>query len=124
MTTIGSKYRRTKEFLLVYTRLITAAQRRGTISYLDVASVLGIEQPGHHMARQVGQVLGEISEDEHASGRPMLSAVAVATTGFPGDGFFNLASEFGKYSGSSTRDKKQFWERELDQVYSEWSGTQ
>lgn len=123
MTTIGSKYRGTKEFLRVYMKLIAAAQQRGTISYLDVAEVLGIEQPGHHMARQVGQVLGEISEDEHDSGRPMLSAVAVATTGYPGDGFFNLASGFGKYAGSTTRDKKQFWTRELDHVYSEWSGT-
>lgn len=122
MTTIGSKYRGTKEFLLVYAMLISAAQRRSTVSYLEVAHVLGIKQPGHHMARQVGQILGEISEDERASGRPMLSAVAIATTGYPGNGFFVLASRFGKYSGSTTADKKQFWTRELDRVYSEWAG--
>jgi hypothetical protein len=64
MTTIGNKYRGSKEFLLVYTRLIVAAQHRGLVSYKEVARILGIDEPGHHMARKVGQVLGEISEDE------------------------------------------------------------
>lgn len=123
MTTAGSKYRGTKEFLLIYSKLIAASQSRGLVYYKEVANVLGIDTPGHHMAREVGQVLGEISEDEHRAERPLLSAVAVATTGFPGDGFFNLASRLGKYAGNTTRDKKQFWIQERDQVYFEWAGS-
>lgn len=51
MTTIGSKYRGTQEFLRVYSKLIAAAESRGKVSYQEVAAVLGIETPGHHMAK-------------------------------------------------------------------------
>ena len=76
MTIVKAKYRGTKEFLLAYMKLITAAQYRGVVYYTDIAKILGIEKPGHHMGREVGQLLGEISENEHQAGRPMLSAVA------------------------------------------------
>ena len=121
MTTVGDKYRGTKEFLLVYMKLITAAQHRGIVYYTEVARILGIDQPGHHMSREVGQVLGEISEDEHTNGRPMLSAVAVSSKGMPSEGFFNLASRLGKYSGSTTNDEEIFWKQESDRVYSAWA---
>ncbi len=121
MTTVGSKYRGTQEFLLVYMKLISAAQHRGIAYYAEIARILGIEQPGHHMAREVGQVLGEISEDEHQSGRPMLSAVAVASKGPPGEGFYKLAARLGRYSGSSKADEKIFWSSEIDRVYDVWA---
>ena len=124
MTTVGTKYRGTKEFLLVYANLISAAQKRDMVYYNEVASILGIHQPGHHMAREVGQVLGEISEDEHRAGRPMLSAVAIATKGPPGEGFFSLANRLGKYSGSTLDDELSFWEHERDEVYRVWATEQ
>ena len=122
MTTIGSKYRGTKKFLLVYARLIDAAAKRGLLYYEEVARILGINEPGHHMAREVGQVLGEISEDEDKAGRPMLSAVAIATKGYPGEGFFQLAKRLRGYSGTSSQEEKSFWASERHSVYEEWAG--
>ncbi|MFX0199082.1 MAG: hypothetical protein ACFFCW_23415 [Candidatus Hodarchaeota archaeon] len=109
MTTVGSKYRGTKEFLLIYSKLITAASFRGFVSYTNVARILGTDSPGHHMARQVGQVLGEISEDEHRVGRPMLSAVAVSTSGYPGEGFFKLAHDLGRLFSTNKDGEHDFW---------------
>ena len=120
MTTIGSKYRGKREFLLVYCELIQAARYQGIVYYKRIARLIGIEEPGHHMARQVGQVLGEISEDEHAAGRPMLSAVAVASDDHPGDGFFTLARNLGLLDSEDESQMQEFWERQRDRVYDTW----
>jgi len=68
MSTVGSKYRGTKEYQLVYCKLLSAAQRHDEAFYTEIAEILGIATTGHHMAREVGQVLGEVSEDEHNAG--------------------------------------------------------
>ncbi len=73
------------------------------------------------MAREVGQILGEISEDEHRQGRPMLSAVAVSTSGQPGEGFYELARALGKLKSESLKESHLFWERERAAVYDEWA---
>jgi hypothetical protein len=91
MTTIGSKYRGTKEYHPVFCTLIDAAQKRHEVTYKQVATILGIHTPGNSMGREVGQILGEISEDKHAAGRPMLSAVVERVDGAPGEGFFTHA---------------------------------
>ena len=121
MTMCGSKYQGTKEFFLVYAKLITAAQYRGTVNYRQVAKILGIDQAGNHMAREVGQVLGEISEAEHAVGRPMLSALAISSKGFPSEGFFNLARDLGKFSSDAPEEEKAFWKEEKESVYETWA---
>ena len=120
MTTIGSKYRGTQEFLLVCRQLITAAEYRGLVTYTKVARILGIQSTGHNMARPVGQVLGEISEDEHNADRPMLSVVAVGSGGMPGEGFFVLARRLKKLSGTNSDDERRFWEAERKRVYEVW----
>jgi hypothetical protein len=121
MTTLGSQYRGTREFLLVYCTLIRAAQQGTLLYYKEVAHHLGIHHAGHHMARQVGQVLGEISEDEHQAGRPMLSAIAVNEAGFPGDGFFKLARRLGKLTTQDARAEEQFLNSERSSVYATWA---
>lgn len=120
MTTIGSQYRGTREFLRVYCALIRAATARTVLHYKEVATLIGVPPAGHHMARQVGQVLGEISEDEHGWGRPMLSVVAVSEAGVPGEGFFKLARRLGKL-GDSGADEQAFLEAELERVYDAWT---
>ena len=120
MTTVSSKYRGTKEYHLAYMTLITAAQYRGLVTYARIAQILGITQPGHHMAREVGQLLGEISEDEHLNGRPMLSALAVGVTGRPGEGFFALARGLGKLSTEDPAESERFWQSERERVYETW----
>ena len=118
MTTIGSKYRGKKEFLLVYCALIQAARMRKLVYYKQVWRCLDIPAAGNHYAREVGQVLGEVSEDEHEAGRPMLSAIAVNEAGFPGQGFFTLARRLGKLHEGMPEN--EFLEAERQLVYAEW----
>lgn len=121
MTVIGSQYCGTQEYSDVRQALITAARRKGTVFYMEVGRILGITEPGNHLQRQVGQVLGEISEDEVAQERPMLSAVAVNQRGKPGPGFYDLAWKLGKLGDPSQRGHENFWQEELRRVYHCWS---
>ena len=120
MSTVGTKYRGTKEYQLVYCKLLGAAQRHDEVLYTEIAEILGIATTGHHMARKVGQVLGEVSEDEHRAGRPMLSAVAVSVKGFPGDGFFTLARTLGCLTATDASAELPFWMAEERKVYEAW----
>ena len=104
MPTVPDKYRGTKEYRLVLTELITAARYRGTVTYQEIAPLMGLPPQGSHMGREIGQLLGEISEDEHVNGRPMLSAFAVSVEGVPGPGFFALARDLGRLR-SDARDE-------------------
>lgn len=121
MTGTGGRYRATIDYQRVTAELVTAARYRGTTTYQAIASLLGLPLKGSHMGREVGQVLGEISEDEHNAGRPMLSAVAVNAAGRPGPGFFALAVELGRLDEGASEDEKfRFWEVERDNVHDLW----
>ncbi len=120
MTAPKQKYEDTKDYMLVYCELIKAAQNRGTIGYQDVATIMALPMTGNHMARETGQMLGEISKNEHANGRPMLSAVVIRLDGAPGDGFFELARELGRLKSATREDEKRFWQAERDAVYRTW----
>ena len=120
MSTVANKYRGAREYSLVYAELITAARYRGTVTYQEIALIMGLHPAGAHMGTETGQVLGEISEDEHLRGRPMLSAIAVGVSEFPGDGFFALAGKLGKLTDSTADGKRKFWEKERDAVYETW----
>jgi len=119
--TVSSKYRGTREYHLVYSELIRAAQYRGTTTYQELAAIMGLPSRGSHMAREVGHLLGEISDDEIAESRPMLSAVAVGVSGEPGSGFFGLAFDFGKLARDASKDERErFWRQECEAVYQTW----
>ena len=121
MTTVGERYRGSIAFLRVYRELMTAAECRGIVRYMTIASHIGIDTPGNHMAREVGQVLGEVSEDEHNAGRPMLSAVAVSSEGKPSEGFYVLARKLGKLASEDRAAAESFWRAEQQAVYKIWS---
>ena len=73
------------------------------------------------MGKEVGQVLGEISEDEHAHGRPMLSALAVSSvTGQPGVGFLGLAKTLGLLQDDSPEGQAKFWKQTREKVSQTW----
>jgi hypothetical protein len=121
MPVVPDKYRGTAHYHLLYRELLTAALYRGTVSNMDVAKIIGITQPGNHMSREVGHILGEIAEDEHNVGRPMLSAVAVRSTGEPGEGFFKLARALELIeSDCGEAAQHRFWEQTRDAVYATW----
>jgi len=69
---------------------------------------------------ELGQLLGEISEDEAQRKRPMLSAVAVRKSGKPGSGFFKLARSLGKLESNSKEEQERFWQREKEAVCKTW----
>ena len=75
---------------------------------------------GNHMGKETGHILGEISEDEVSQNRPMLSAVAVGTSGHPGEGFYGLAKDLGKLRNDSPEKRRQFWENEKKAIYLTW----
>ena len=110
-------YRGTKEFGLIYIELITAARYRGTVTYQEIAQIMGLPLSGNHMSREVGWILGEISAYELENGRPMLSAIAVGVNGKPGQGYFEWARKLGRLT---TEDEWVFWENECKAVYDTW----
>ena len=118
MAVVKNRYRGKKEYFHVLAELVRAAQYRGKTTYQDIAMIMGLPQSGNHMAREIGQILGEISEEEVEAGRPMLSSVAVAVTGKPGPGFFAFASRLGRFSAGD--DKDEFWEQERARTYAAW----
>ena len=117
MGMVENHYRGTKEYALVYAELIAAAKYRGTVTYQEIAQILGLPLRGNYMQKEVGWLLGEISDDEVANGRPMLSAIAVGVSCNPGAGFFTLAKELGKLKDD---DEQGFWESERQAVYETW----
>jgi hypothetical protein len=116
----GGKYRGTKEYHLVYSELIQAARYRGLITYGRVAAIMGLPPSGNHMAAEIGKILGEIVEEEHGQGRPMLSAIVVGAEGGPGEGFYSLARDLGKLKADSPEARRRFWEKERNAAYREW----
>jgi len=79
---------------------------------------MGLPLRGSHMGAETGHILGEISEDEVAAGRPMLSSLAVGVGGRPGPGFFDLARQLGRMR--TDEDEASFWEREREAAYQAW----
>ena len=114
------KYRGSKEHFLVYCELIRAARHRGTVTYQEIAEIMGLLLTGARMGAEIGHMIGAISVDEHGYGRPMLSAIAVSVKGLPGPGFFNLARELGKLQDDSEESERRFWEEEKKEVYATW----
>jgi hypothetical protein len=120
MSVVADKYRGTPVYHTVYCELLMAARYRGTVTYQEIAQVMGLPLRGSLMGKEVGHILGEIAEDEHDRGRPMLSAVAVGVAGKPGSGLFALAREMGKLSGDSPEAEASFWEAETAACYQTW----
>ena len=117
MNTIQGRYRGKKDYALIYTELITAAKYRGTVTYQEIAQIMGLPLSGNHMSREVGWILGEISADELANGRPMLSAIAIGVNGKPGAGFYDWAR---KLERLTSENEQSFWESECKAVYDTW----
>src|SRR5271157_623716 len=67
-------------------------------------------------------MLGEISTEEDAAGRGMMTVIVVNGQGekLPGAGFFKLARRLGRH----VSDERAFWMEELGRVYRCWSTEQ
>jgi len=118
MKHVKDKFRTKTVYFHVLAELVRAAQYRGSTTYQDIAVIMGLPATGSHMGKETGQILGEISEDEVAAGRPMLSSVAVGINGKPGSGFFVLARDLGLLQPGE--DETVFWQRQRDAAYQAW----
>jgi hypothetical protein len=93
------------------------ARRGATIAYSDlVASLNSIQLEARDI--RLFHLLGEVSTDENASGRGMLSVVVVHKDGDmrPGPGFFELA----QHLGHEVEDLDRFWIEEFRCVCEYW----
>jgi hypothetical protein len=99
--------------------LVERAKVRGMIPYSELTQnveSIHLEPDSYALAA----MLGEISADEDAAGRGMLSVIVVYKDGDmqPGPGFFELAEELGR----DTSDILSCWISELKKVHRVWSG--
>jgi hypothetical protein len=98
--------------------LIDRARVRGMMPYSElIQNIKAIPFEAHDV--RLFYLLGEISEEENAAGRGMMSALVVHKTGDmqPGPGFFDLAKKLGK----NTSDIVTFWISELKKVHAYWA---
>jgi len=94
------------------------AAERAMIAYSDLSNrmkSIRIEP----FSPAMGHMHGEISAQEDAAGRGMLSVIVVHKTGDmePGSGFYELAATLGK----DVSDKVRFWVSELHRVHDQWA---
>jgi hypothetical protein len=94
------------------------AKVRGMIPYSDLVQKIAAV---HFLAHDIRlfHLLGEVSVEEDAAGRGMLSVVVVHKRGDmqPGPGFFVL----GQHLGYDTKDLLKFWVEQLHRVHAFWS---
>lgn len=113
----------TIEYHLVYSELIHAARHRGTVTYQELAHVVGLPVRGNYMSNRIGAILGAVSENEVHQNRPMLSAIAVTVEGKPGGGFFNFARELGLLESGNPDEEQAFWTKQKREIYKIWQQT-
>lgn len=107
------------EYQPVYDRLVQAARAKELVHYGELAKMLGIDMDDPYFGARVGKVLGRISEDEIAAGRPMISAIVVSKdTMLPGHGFFNLGQQMRQVDPGE--DEIGFAVRQIRLVHEHW----
>ena len=98
--------------------LAARAKLRGMIPYSDLVAQLKTVRLEPRDQR-LFHLLGDVSSEEDAAGRGMLSVIVVHKSGDmqPGPGFFELAKKLGR----NTSDILQCWVSELKKVHAHWS---
>jgi hypothetical protein len=97
--------------------LIEVARGQTVIAYADLAvEIHAIPLDARDL--RLNTLLGQISEEEDAANRGMLSVLVVHKKGDkrPGGGFFELADEL----GYAFTDRDEFWIKMLNNVYWYW----
>lgn len=99
--------------------LIKTAKDRKLIFYSEVGEYVNLSMKNPHHRTKLGDILCNISTDEHDSGRPLLSALVVHKKDKkPGGRFFDLAKELGKQKRDE--DEDSFYADELKSVFDKW----
>jgi hypothetical protein len=105
----------------IYDALKNAAVQHGRpLTYSDIAPLAELDMGRADHRNQIAKILDEISTEEHANGRPLLSAIVVHSEDYlPGGGFFKMAKRLGAFNKGSQSD---FHAEELTNVYAYWRG--
>ncbi|SRR5258706_15923266 len=123
MVIMPPKYRGTREYDQARDLMIAAARAGQTIFYKPaLTDILGFEGAGDHIPRELGQLCGEISDDEHDADRPLISALVINQSNHPGTGFFELARTLGLLRSRSKEAEDDYWIAELRRVHEFWRG--
>lgn len=104
--------------------LINVARNKKTISYTELLnqSKVKLDMSIPYDRGQLGHLLGDISWNEVAEGRPMLSSVAIhAGDSIHGQGFFDLAEEIYDIDLRTSDERMVFGMDELNATYNYWS---
>ena len=111
----------------IYDRLIELArQRPGHLTtYSEIAALAGLSMQEDADRNRMTELLSEILLHEFNEGRPLLTAIVVhyGDDNNPGEGFFSLATQVGRFNGS--RDplaRLEFWFQEVQRVQGYWVG--
>ncbi|MEQ1935307.1 MAG: hypothetical protein ABL962_15715 [Fimbriimonadaceae bacterium] len=98
--------------------MIERAKKLGMITYSELVKGMTSIKLEPNSSR-LSDMLGEISSEEDAANRGMLTALVVHKQGDmePGPGFYILAASLGR----NTRDKQKCWIEELHRVHEYWS---
>lgn len=109
---------------VIYPVLVRAAMERRFVRYGEIAPLVGIDLSHQSGPGEIGRLLGEISEDEHRVGRPLLSSIVVRAgfgqgQGTPGSGYYKMARE--QRVLNSGEDEEAFWMREVERIFAFWS---
>ncbi|WP_282604993.1 hypothetical protein [Pelagibius sp. Alg239-R121] len=101
--------------------LIACARTGNTISYRDLVARADVPPP--HGIHKTTLALENLVREDHAAGRPLLAAFAVsrANAGLPGQGFFHLLAELGRYNGPDRGPQaEEVFGRELKAALQYW----
>ena len=102
----------------IYRELKQLAKSEKITCYSSIAPLAGLDMTNPAHRREIGEILGEISQHEHDAGRPLLSAVVISRdTNMPGEGFFKLARDLSLFMAE---DELSFFTKELEKVYAQW----
>ena len=105
-------------------KLIQVARGRAhlmTFQNLIYEADLGLNLDNPHEKLQLAEVISEISEQEHAAGRPLLSAL-VRTKGNnnQGDSFFRLCERLGYGNWKELKKQPDFIEQQRENCRQFW----
>lgn len=106
----------------LYERLVETARNRTYTTYTDVAPLVSLDMEIAGDRDRMSLLLEEIARFEEDNKRPMLTAVVIHRhDNIPGEGFFKIAKDFGRFDG---RDKLRFWIDALNEVHKHWAKPQ
>jgi hypothetical protein len=120
MTTDRATYRGTREYQVMYDKLVRAARNGGQVFHAEVTEILAESSAEGPTNEEITRLLREIAEDEHRAGRPLLTALVLTGKGIPGNVFFATARTLSELASADPAEEMKFWMAEKAKVYETW----